>query len=166
MLSGKGQVLLYLIFTIALFSCGTGSKNDDILVISGNENWNIKNFKTAAKNKQKVINFGITPIRSGIELRKMLKPLLRYLSEKTGRQFVLNIAADYKTTEKKPSAEKNRHRLLLPCGICRSPDQHEAGTQIHCECRQGNERGKQSFLLRVYHCPEKQRDKKARGPAP
>ncbi len=85
--------LLYVIITFILFSCGGYDNNPEKYLFKGEEIEPVEK-QNRLKNKN-IINFGITPWQLLSEHKKGFSPILKYLSEKTGKKFVLNVSKDY-----------------------------------------------------------------------
>ncbi len=103
-----GIILSLLFLQIITFSCESGNKlKFEKKTISGSGTW-IQSTGKEKANKQtakiiqdkNIINFGVTPVQSDEKMKKAFNPLMKYLSEKTGKKWIFNISPDYNTLRK------------------------------------------------------------------
>ncbi|TYB31577.1 MAG: phosphate/phosphite/phosphonate ABC transporter substrate-binding protein [Candidatus Mcinerneyibacterium aminivorans] len=87
------KLLFYSLFFFILISCGKNNSDSVKYVFQGEEVISLS--KTEINKSRNLINFGITPWQSLKEHQKGFIPLLKYLSDKTGKKFVLNVSKDY-----------------------------------------------------------------------
>ncbi len=105
----KLNIILFLSLLIAsIFSCKSSDKSKfQKKTISGSGTW-IQSTEKVGANKhtakiiqsKNIINFGVTPVQSDEKMKKTYAPLMKYLSEKTGKKWIFNISPDYNTLRK------------------------------------------------------------------
>jgi len=96
--------IISIIWTLSCTDKKSPQKKTQDTEISGSESIKIEPKKQLVNSKsdvssseKEIINFGVTPWSSNEIMETGFKPFLEYLSEKTGRQFILNISPDYNT---------------------------------------------------------------------
>jgi len=93
----KKSILVFLFLLLMLGACGPNKTEQQELVIAGDEVE--KTDSETNVRPENVINFGVTPWQSEDKHKALFVPILDYLSEKTGKTFVLNVAPDYQSLQ-------------------------------------------------------------------